>query len=60
MMCEQAGPKQPVRDVKLAEPAGFDFAVIGDHYSPSQDSQGRSPMRGACSALPPGPPNTSP
>ena len=31
MMCEQTGPKQPVRDVALAEQAGFDFAVINDH-----------------------------
>jgi len=30
MMCEQAGPKQLVRDVALAEQAGFDFAVIND------------------------------
>ncbi len=28
MMCEQAGPKQLVRDVVLAEEAGFDFGVI--------------------------------
>jgi hypothetical protein len=28
MMCEQAGPKQLVRDVALAEDAGFEFAVI--------------------------------
>jgi alkanesulfonate monooxygenase SsuD/methylene tetrahydromethanopterin reductase-like flavin-dependent oxidoreductase (luciferase family) len=31
MVCEPAGPKQLVRDVSLAEKAGFDFAVIGDH-----------------------------
>jgi G6PDH family F420-dependent oxidoreductase len=43
MMCEQAGPKQLVRDVGLAEEAGFDFAVISDHYSPWLDSQGHSP-----------------
>src|SRR5271167_703613 len=43
MMCEQAGPKQLVRDVVLAEEAGFDFAVISDHYSPWLDSQGHSP-----------------
>jgi G6PDH family F420-dependent oxidoreductase len=43
MMCEQAGPKQLVRDVILAEEAGFDFAVISDHYSPWLDSQGHSP-----------------
>jgi G6PDH family F420-dependent oxidoreductase len=43
MMCEQAGPKQLVRDVTLAEEAGFDFAVISDHYFPWLESQGHSP-----------------
>src|SRR5438445_6635443 len=43
MMCEQAGPKQLVRDVALAEEGGFDFAVISDHFSPWLDSQGHSP-----------------
>src|SRR3979490_867696 len=43
MMCEQAGPKQLVRDVALAEDAGFDFAVISDHYFPWLDEQGHSP-----------------
>jgi G6PDH family F420-dependent oxidoreductase len=43
MMCEQAGPKQLVRDVVLAQEAGFDFAVISDHYFPWLDSQGHSP-----------------
>ncbi len=43
MMCEQAGPKQLVRDVALAEEAGFDFAVISDHYSPWLDTQGHAP-----------------
>ena len=43
MMCEQAGPKQLVRDAVLAEEAGFDFAVISDHYFPCLDSQGHSP-----------------
>jgi G6PDH family F420-dependent oxidoreductase len=43
MMCEQAGPKQLVRDVALAEQAGFDFAVISDHYFPWLESQGHSP-----------------
>jgi G6PDH family F420-dependent oxidoreductase len=43
MMGEQAGPKQLVRDVALAEQAGFDFAVISDHYFPWLDSQGHSP-----------------
>jgi G6PDH family F420-dependent oxidoreductase len=43
MMCEQAGPKQLVRDVVLAEEAGFDFAVISDHYFPWLDVQGHAP-----------------
>src|SRR3954453_6237226 len=43
MMGEQAGPKQLVRDPALAEQAGFDFAVISDHYQPWLDSQGHSP-----------------
>jgi G6PDH family F420-dependent oxidoreductase len=43
MMCEQAGPKELVRDVALAEEAGFDFAVISDHYFPWLESQGHSP-----------------
>jgi G6PDH family F420-dependent oxidoreductase len=43
MMCEQAGPKQLVCDVVVAEDAGFDFAVISDHYFPWLDSQGHSP-----------------
>ena len=34
MMCEQAGPKQLVRDVALAEESGFDCAVISDHHFP--------------------------
>ena len=43
MMGEQAGPKQLVRDVALAEEAGFDFAVISDHYSPWLEEQGHAP-----------------
>jgi G6PDH family F420-dependent oxidoreductase len=42
-MCEQAGPKQLVRDVALAEQAGFDFAVISDHHFPWLAAQGHSP-----------------
>jgi len=40
MMCEHAGPKQLVRDVALAEEAGFDFAVISDHYFPWLEAHG--------------------
>ena len=42
MMCEQAGPIQLVRDVGLAEDAGFDFSVISDHYQPWLAEQGHS------------------
>ncbi len=43
MMCEQAGPKELVRDVQAAEAAGFDFAVISDHYFPWVEAMGHSP-----------------
>jgi G6PDH family F420-dependent oxidoreductase len=43
MMCEQAGPRELVRDAQLAEAAGFEFAVISDHYFPWVDAMGHSP-----------------
>src|SRR5579884_2939053 len=43
MMTEQAGPRQLVGDVVAAERAGFDFAVISDHYFPWVDAMGHSP-----------------
>jgi G6PDH family F420-dependent oxidoreductase len=43
LMCEQSGPRELVRDAARAEQAGFDFAVISDHYFPWLDSQGHSP-----------------
>ena len=43
MMCEQSGPKDLVRDVAMAEEAGFDYAVISDHYFPWLDEQGHAP-----------------
>lgn len=43
MLCEQAGPKQLVRDARMSEDVGFDFAVISDHYFPWLDVQGHSP-----------------
>lgn len=42
MMCEQSRPDQLVRDLQLAERAGFDFSVISDHYAPWLDAQGHS------------------
>lgn len=43
MMCEQAGPKELVGHVQAAERAGFEFAVISDHYFPWLDAMGHSP-----------------
>jgi G6PDH family F420-dependent oxidoreductase len=43
LMSEQAGPRQLVDDAVAAEAAGFDFAVISDHYFPWLESQGHSP-----------------
>ncbi len=53
MMCEQAGPKQLVRDVTLAEQAGFDFAVISDHYFPWLEARATPRTPEACWARPP-------
>jgi G6PDH family F420-dependent oxidoreductase len=44
LMCEQAGPAQLVRDAAAAEEAGFDFAVISDHYFPWLTEQGHAPF----------------
>ncbi len=43
MMCEQSGPKDLVRDVQAAELAGFEFAVISDHFFPWLETMGHSP-----------------
>ena len=42
MMCEQSPPDQLVRDVQMAERAGFDFSVTSDHYQPWLSEQGHS------------------
>jgi G6PDH family F420-dependent oxidoreductase len=42
MMCEQSRPDQLVRDLQMAEAAGFDFSLISDHYQPWLESQGHS------------------
>ena|SRR5438270_2884844 len=44
LMCEQTGPKDLVRYAELAEKAGFDFAVISDHFHPWLEEQGESPF----------------
>jgi len=43
LMCEQADPRQLVRDAAQAEQAGFEFEVISDHFFPWLDSMGHSP-----------------
>ena len=43
LLCEQRGPHELVSDAVGAEDAGFDFAVISDHYFPWLDSQGHAP-----------------
>jgi G6PDH family F420-dependent oxidoreductase len=43
MMGEQSSPRALVNDVVAAEQAGFDFAVISDHYFPWLDEMGHSP-----------------
>src|SRR3954454_24523602 len=42
MMCEQSRPDQLVRDVRQAEEACFEFAVISDHYAPWLEEQGHA------------------
>ena len=44
LMCEQTGPKDLVTYAELAEKAGFDFAVISDHFHPWLEEQGQSPF----------------
>jgi G6PDH family F420-dependent oxidoreductase len=43
MLCEQSSPRQLIADLVRAEEAGFDYAVISDHYFPWLEEQGHSP-----------------
>ena len=43
LMCEQAGPRELVRDAVRAERAGFEFEVMSDHYFPWLSAQGHAP-----------------
>jgi G6PDH family F420-dependent oxidoreductase len=43
LLCEQAPPDQLVADAEGAEEAGFDFAVVSDHYYPWLAEQGHCP-----------------
>ncbi len=42
MMTEQSPPDQLVRDVQMAEKAGFDFSVTSDHFQPWLKEQGHA------------------
>jgi G6PDH family F420-dependent oxidoreductase len=44
LSAEGFGPKELVRQAKLAEASGFDFVEISDHYHPWLESQGHSPF----------------
>src|SRR5919199_4611026 len=41
---EEFAPNDLVRNAKLAEEAGFTFALISDHFHPWTDRQGHSPF----------------
>ena len=41
---EEQSPDDVVRHAQMVEDAGFDFALISDHYSSVDDRQGRSPF----------------
>jgi G6PDH family F420-dependent oxidoreductase len=44
LSCAEFGPKELVRQARLAEQAGFDRLWISDHYHPWNDEQGDSPF----------------
>jgi coenzyme F420-dependent glucose-6-phosphate dehydrogenase len=44
---EEHAPNQLVSYAKMAEEAGFTFALISDHYHPWIDQQGQSLLSGA-------------
>jgi G6PDH family F420-dependent oxidoreductase len=41
---EEFGPRELVRLGRLAEEAGFGFALVSDHFHPWTDAQGQSPF----------------
>lgn len=44
LLCEQSAPRDLVENARSAERAGFDFAVISDHYFPWLEEMGHSPF----------------
>jgi coenzyme F420-dependent glucose-6-phosphate dehydrogenase len=41
---EEFGPRELVENAAAAEEAGFDFALVSDHFHPWTDAQGQSPF----------------
>ena len=41
---EEHGPRELVANARRAEEAGFEFALISDHFHPWTDAQGQSPF----------------
>src|SRR5215216_1952226 len=44
LSCEEHGPNALVECARRAEEAGFEFAMISDHFHPWTDAQGQSPF----------------
>ncbi|MGB3441089.1 MAG: TIGR03557 family F420-dependent LLM class oxidoreductase [Actinophytocola sp.] len=44
LSCEEFGPRDLVRNAKMAQDAGFERLWISDHYHPWNDTQGQSPF----------------
>ncbi|NSC20699.1 TIGR03557 family F420-dependent LLM class oxidoreductase [Streptomyces albus subsp. chlorinus] len=44
LACEEFGPKELVRQARMAEEAGFQRLWISDHFHPWTDAQGSSPF----------------
>lgn len=44
LSCEEHGPDELVRYARRAEEAGFEFALVSDHFHPWTDRQGQSPF----------------
>ncbi len=44
LSCEEFGPRELVRQARLAEQAGFERLWISDHFHPWNDAQGHSPF----------------
>ena len=42
LSCEEHAPNDLIRNARLAEDAGFEFALISDHFHPWIDNQGHS------------------